>query len=254
MFTVIVVFAALFAVAFKEDLLPAVNEKILLSDSMTLWFALISYLQWGSALQIQLMLVAAPLTVATAYIAFRQTTLKVAWKVVFYTWFLAIVVSLGLMQFSYRQLGLFFAKYQMPWVTPLECVTGGMTFLFLAVYATYIFYLIPMKGKHQTWEERMKTWHAFTNLMTQRFDETPPRHVQVLGLIALQGVVFALLALNHRAPTGLVINLAVLAPAWIPFFRSRPGPAAVAANVVPPAVGDPQHRVKNRARRDALRW
>jgi hypothetical protein len=84
----ILIFAAVFAIQFKEDLLPAVNEKILLSYTMTLWFALIGYLEPGSSLQIGLMLLMAPLTLATAYIAFRQTTLSVPWKIVFYTWFL----------------------------------------------------------------------------------------------------------------------------------------------------------------------
>jgi hypothetical protein len=248
LFLVILFFAATFAIRFKGDLLPAVNEKILLSYSLTLWFALIGYLERGSALQIGLMLVMAPLTVATLYIAFKQTTLNVPWKIVFYTWFLVIVVSLGLMQFSFRQLALFSSRWSVPWVTPLECVSGGMTFAYLAIYATYILYLVPMREEHETWEERMKTWHAFTNLMTQRFDETAPKHKQALVLIAVQGSILALLTLLHGVPKGLVINLMILAPAWIPFFRSTPGPVAMLASNPLPATRNARRRIKNESR------
>jgi hypothetical protein len=123
-----------------------------------------------------------------------------------------------------------------------------MTFTYLAIYATYILYLIPWKDKHQTWAERMQTWHAFTNLMTQRFDESAPKHMQALGLVAIQGSLLVLLTLLHGVPKGLAINLMILAPAWIPFFRSTPGPNTSLASSPLPVAHTPSHRMKNESR------
>jgi hypothetical protein len=92
----------------------------------------------------------------------------------------------------------------------------------------------------------MKTWHAFTDLMTQRFDGAAPKHTQALGLVAVQGGVLVLLTLLQGVPKGLAINLMILAPAWIPFFRSTPGPNASLASSPLPVAHSSRHRVKNR--------
>jgi hypothetical protein len=43
-----------------------------------------------------------------------------------------------------------------------------MAFLFLAVNATYLYMLIPITGKTESWRDRLKEWHELTDEMAQR--------------------------------------------------------------------------------------
>jgi hypothetical protein len=70
------------------------------------------------------------------------------------------------------------------WIGASDRVLWGMAFLYLAINATYLYYLVPIPGRGQSWVDRMKEWHAFTDLMTQRYDGDPPRLRQAL-VIAL---------------------------------------------------------------------
>jgi len=105
-------------------------------------------------------------TVATPFIAVRKTQLGFIIKLVLYTWFLVIIVCFGLFQSPYSQLKLFFENHQVPWVTPVESATAAMAFLFLLASATYVFYLIPIPSRNQSWAQRMQQWHEFTDLLT----------------------------------------------------------------------------------------
>jgi len=161
-------FSVTFALTFSKDILPILSEAILLSYTLVFWFAFYSFYYQGGPLQTVLLIVLLVPTIATLYIAFRKTQLTFLLKLILYTWFLIIIVCLGLFQFPYSRLALFFEERQVPWITPLDSLAAGMAFLFLLANATYVFYLIPIPGKNESWEERMRHWHEFTDLMTQR--------------------------------------------------------------------------------------
>jgi hypothetical protein len=58
-----------------------------------------------------------------------------------------------------------------PWLSPIECVTTGMAFLYFRVNATFVFELVPVPGMNQSWMARIKDWHALTELMAYRFSD-----------------------------------------------------------------------------------
>ena len=204
-------FAFMFALRFKNDLLPVVSEKVLLSYSLIFWFAFFSY--FYSATVYSNILLAALLapSVATVFIAFSRPPLTFVWKLSLYTWFLCIVVSLGLFQFPFQHLSIFLSPDKSPWLTPLDCIVAGMAFLYLGVNLAYLFELIPIPGKNQSWANRMEEWHALTGLMTERFEDEPMHRVGML-LIVGQGVALLVIYFFHWVSTALAINLFVVLP------------------------------------------
>jgi len=229
-------FSVTFAFIFKRDILPLISEAVLLSYTLVFWFAFFAYYYHGDPLQICLMIALLVPTVATLFIAFRKTKLGFALKLILYTWFLVITVCLGLLQFPFSQLSLFFADRQVPWASPLDSAAAGMAFMFLAANATYVFYLIPIPDKNESFEERMRHWHEFTDLMTQRFADAQLTFKQASAVLGLEGGALLANALYKWLPPGLLINAAIVLPpmllyAW-PFEGRYPGAAH------PPERGD----------------
>jgi hypothetical protein len=94
-----------------------------------------------------------------------------------------------------------------------------MAFLFLAANATYIWYLIPIPGRSQSFENRMKEWHEFTDLMTQRFDDHETAQRQPWLLLLSAGGVLLLNFIFRWLPSGLLINTLMVLPGLL--FVSR---------------------------------
>ena len=219
-------FAVIFALTFKEDILPTISETVLLLYSSIFWFAFFSYYYEGTAFQNAVLLVLLVPTAATLFVACRKTQLYFSLKLILYTWFLFIIVSLGFFQFPYRQLAIFMADSQVPWTTPVESVSAGMAFLFLAANAMYIFYLVPVPGKGQSWKGRMREWHEFTDLVTARFDDSQAMRRETLAVLVAVG---GLLLLNYEyrwLPASLLINVLIVASAVV--YRSRASRSIVA--------------------------
>lgn len=208
-------FAFMFALRFKDDLLPVVSEKVLLSYSLIFWFAFFSYFYKGTAWSNALAALLLVPTAATVFIAIQRPILSFVWKLSLYTWFLTVVVSLGLFQFPFRHLAIFLSPEKSPWLNPLDCIVAGMAFLYLAVNMAYLFELIPIQGKNQSWADRMQEWHKLTGLMTERFEDEPMHRLGML-LIAGQGIALLVVYFFHWVSAALAINLFVVLPSIFP--------------------------------------
>jgi hypothetical protein len=204
-------FAFMFAIRFKDDLLPVISEKLLLSYSLIFWFAFFSYFYKGTARNNALAALCLVPTAAVAYLAIERPALSFAWKLSLYTWFLCVVVFLGLFQFPFQNLSLFLSPEKSPWLTPLDCIVAGMAFLYLAVNMAYLFELIPIPGRNQSWADRMKQWHELTSLMTERCEDEPVHRTGML-ILAAQSIALIVIYFFHWVSTALAINVFVVLP------------------------------------------
>jgi len=249
-------FSVTFALTFSKDILPILSEAILLSYTLVFWFAFYSFYYQGGPLQTVLLIVLLVPTIATLYVAFRKTRLTFLLKLILYTWFLIIIVCLGLFQFPYSHLALFFEDRQVPWITPLDSLAAGMAFLFLLANATYVFYLIPIPGRNESWEERMRQWHEFTDLMTQRFADAQVTLGQALIVLGVEGVALLLNAIYRWLSPALVINVAIILPGILSRLLPSAVPASTGATEAPAAPSAPvphsRHLLKGKYRRGPL--
>jgi hypothetical protein len=213
-------FAFLFASYFKRDVLPVITEKVLLSYTLVFWFAFLSMFFDGSEGHRNLGAIALIPTGLTAFIAIAKPRLGFGLKLMLYAWFLCIVVSVGLMQFPFRHLDIFLAPSDSPWLTPVDCIVAGMAFLFLAVNVSYLYELVPIPGKSQSWASRLAEWHELTDLMTRRVDDAGPGYGQAALILVGQGGVLLLAYLYHWLPGGLVINAFLVLPSLLYFGQT----------------------------------
>jgi hypothetical protein len=213
-------FSCWFAMAFKDDILPVVSEKVLLFYSLIFWFAFFSYFYQGTTLHNILLGILLLPSVATVFMSFVRPQLSFFWKLYLYTWFLCTVISLGLIQFPYHHLSIFLSRQEIPWLTPLDCVVGGMAFLYLAVNIAYLYELIPIPERHQSWKDRMKKWHELTGLMMQRVAEDQPTIRQMLFLLLGLGGALVAMYFYRLMPSGLLINVLIVLPCVLSLGRN----------------------------------
>lgn len=216
-------FSLMFAIAFMKDILQVLNVALVLSYTLVFWFAFYAYFDMpghlGSAL-----LALLP-SVAILIMAARKGPTGFVSKLMLYSWFLIVIVSLGSMQFPFSQLKIFFEDEQLPWVTPLESFAAGMAFLFLLVNATYVFQLVPIPGRSQSWADRMKEWHVFTNELTQRIDNSTVMRVRIAVVLGVEGTALLLNAIYHWLSPALLINLAIVIPPILLGARAGQAPS-----------------------------
>ncbi len=221
-------FAFAFALLFYNDILQFLNVPIVLSYTLVFWFAFFANFYDGSPRHVELALLALVPSVFSFVIALRTGPFSFVPKLVLYSWFLIMILCLGLMQFPFSQLQIFFEDKQVPWVSPVESFMAGMAFLFLLVNACYVYWLVPVPGRSQSWADRMKEWHAFTDELTRRVDDSPLGRARIATVLVAEGV---LLMLNYHfawLSPALAINMAIVIPSMLLNVRTEPASAASA--------------------------
>ena len=199
------------AAHFRKYLLPRVNEIFVLSYTLTMWYAVFSYLRSPIAIEILVILFFFP-TTATLFIAFSRTDLSIPWHVFFYVWFLVAVIVIGALQFPFRNLS-FFVKDGFYWIAIPDLVFSGMAFTYLAVNLSHVWELMPVtRSKTQSWTERKLEIKQYIGLLNERYGKYQLTRQQVMLLLVCQG---GILLVNYFYPfisKTLLVNAFVIAP------------------------------------------
>ena len=208
-------FALLFAGLFRDAILPIVGEKLLLTFTVIFWYGFATELYRGTHAQQILALVCLVPTVMTVYAAWTRPTLGFGSKLALYTWYLLIIVFLGWLQFPFGTLSIFAGRTAgLGWLGPLDAFATGMASLYLLVNAFYLYMLIPIPGRSQSFSDRMAEWHRLTDLMTQRCSEQDgPSDIQAAVVLALIGGGLAVNYVLVLVPPSLAVSLAIIAAA-----------------------------------------
>jgi hypothetical protein len=211
-----VIFAGSIAVKFRKELLPRVNEKILLSYTIVFWYAFFSFsYKPGWLYNCAIVLFLLP-TLATMALAVTEKELSFREKLVFYAWYLLMVVFMLIFQFSSNYFTVFFHKNSIIQGTPLEAVLAGMGFCYMMVNITYIYHMFPIGKKHESYEDCMKRWHHWTDLMTGRFDDKNQlTQTQSFLIVLLLG---GFLAANYKynfISAIVAVNMGILVPLFL---------------------------------------
>ena len=209
------IFAFLFGWLYKEDILPVVSEKLLLALTVLFWYGFAAEFYRGTAGQFILMGLATVPSSLTVYAALMRPPMSFWFKLLLYTWFLVVLVSLGLFQFPFGNLTIFKVQLAVPWLEPIDALATGMAFVYLAVNATYLYLLVPIPGKGQSFSDRMKDWHQLTDLMTQRCSDEGPTHAQALWIVGILGGLVLGNYAYHWVPASLLISVALITSGFL---------------------------------------
>lgn len=220
-------FAFLLAWSYQEDILPFISENALLSYTVIFWYGFASSFDESTRSHTMLMALFALPSCAAVYTAFVEVRNGFWWKLLLYVWFLTIVITLQVQFFPFWNLAIFNEAVDVSWHAPLECILAGMAALYLVVNATWLFLLIPIPGRSQSFRDRMREWRMLTNLMTGRVADQQATYTEAMLTVIVIG---GLLLLNHRfawLPPPMAISIAILVTAFL--MTSQPSRRARAS-------------------------
>lgn len=195
------IFTSAFALMFQERLLLPMNWY-----NLGILNIVGLYVAWQHFPNLAIGL--AVISVLLSWLAFRPT-LSNYWKVALYAWGLVLLLGVVIIPSSINPLQWFEIDYwlqQSPWAVLLS----GMVTTYCIVYSWYLFKLIPIPRKSQSFAARMHEWHQDIQLMSSRFSALPSK--PLLPIIILIGcTTVAILNINyHFIPDVLLINLMII--------------------------------------------
>ena len=210
LFLAICAFAFTVAMYYRKAILPCLSELLLLSYTITFWFALSPYFTPTEGILRWFIYPLILPTVGALIITFVKVKLDFAGKLMFYTWFLLMTVIIACIQLPGVYIRIFLGDGPLPMLDSWLIFFTGMAFFFLAVNMTYLYELIPLRGEKETKEQRMQRWHELTDLMTQRYDPDPAPFWQGMLLILAQ-IGFIVMNIRTQAiPDMLLVSLLIV--------------------------------------------
>ena len=202
-----------FAYLFRDRILTRIGGRVLLAWNILLVFVVLRA-GWNAGGAMLLVLI--PTTILTVFNAFTDLDRAFGWKVFFHAWFTTILVVVALAAFDARSLGVFGRPSGEVVVRPpLEMIASGAAFLYIVANAWYVLALIPIKGRTQSWSDRMSEIRRHMQLLARGYvweKDDPLRSLAVLvGLPAALATIAVWGAGNDRA----VIQVAITLMPWV---------------------------------------
>lgn len=221
-----------FTYLFRDRLLPRVGGRVLLA-----WNLLLVYIAvnggWNSPLEV--FLLAIP-TGATVVNAFTDIDRRFGWKVFFQAWFSTILLVIAIYCFDAGLLGVFVGDGGgVPTLrSPLQMLAGGAASLYIIANAWFVLALVPIPGRGQSWDSRMKQVRAHMDLLASGYvwePDDPLRSLAVLVCLPAALVAISYAGANVRAVVPFAIAMMPMAAGGVepeplvPDAESKPEPA-----------------------------
>lgn len=222
------VFSILFGHYFKKDILPDITEHTILYFTIIFWYiffpglkSLLFSLDLMPSLDSLLLFPILIGSLGVLFISFSNVKLNIFWKLFFYIWFLSIIICLNILCFLSKNISFFFNKEAIITLSPLEILFSGMVFFYLIVNVLYIYELIPIPAKHQSFNERIKEWKKYINMLTNKYSDNQLKPVHSLLTILFLGGFFVSNYFLQFAPAYLIINIAIISYPLTRYFLAR---------------------------------
>jgi len=219
-----IIFPISFALIFKDHLVPPINERVLLSYSLTFWYLYLSRFYENTDLHRAVSAVCFVPSIVVLFYAFDRFSLDRFWKMVLYLWFFAMAVFMGYFEFSSGHIIVRAPAALLDAAVLAHCLLLGMAHLILAVNAIYfvsfMIAVLPWRDEGQAWNAAKQEWKERTDFLTRGFNHELREPRQVAGSIILQAG-WLLLCFLDLLPITLAISIMIVAPVFYSAIKMR---------------------------------
>ncbi len=209
LFAFLMMFCGLFGIVFRKEILPKVNERTLLFFTVIFWYAYLSAIGPYYILFLWPTWIAFIPTSAVIYSVLKTEEFSFLIKLMFYIWYLIIIFSLSCLLFSQAILPAL-SSPETTSMKPYEGFFYGGTFLYFISHLVYLVQLLPIPGKRETFETRIKEWKTYLiELVGKHRDDEMPFSESIVSL----SVLLAVCSLNYTlkiVPEGILISTLIL--------------------------------------------
>ncbi len=206
-------FSLMVATLLKKQLLSKISEHTLLVYNLIFIYLCLKYIPSGGQVRVFFLALLAVPSFAVLVNSLVKIVLPVALEVAFYYWY--IVMSVAMLLFKFPVGDFAFLKTTAASPDYLGVFLAGMVFFILVTNSFYIFEMIPIPGKRQSWADRMREFKEHIQIISDKYDDSQMKASETLLLILLQG---GALYLNHAKGwfnDGIIVNFSILFIPWL---------------------------------------
>lgn len=196
-FESLLLYAIMFIFMFKKDILPYINEGIILQVTViSVYFAITSKIP---SVFTYILFIVVPYVI---FLVVSKHEPKPITRLLLYVWFLIMSATIiGIMMYAR-----FMRLDQIAQFSALDAFLGGMIALRFFTPVFYLFQLIPIPGRHQSISERIILWKDDVALMTKRYSTFQLKTTTAILAVSLQTILLALNYFLHMLPEWVVID------------------------------------------------
>jgi hypothetical protein len=212
------IYSGVFGILFRKKIMPVVSEKTLLVLNMALWYLFFTYFPMLSfKVKLLICLILIPMTISVNLMAFIDHIVGFGLTILFYTWFLIMIVFLGLAQFPFWNLSFFFNKLSAARLGFLDVLLTGMVFSYMAINVIYVLALIPIPyHRGQSFGERWREVRRHARVLIEKYSHQQLRQEEALLIMLIMGGLLATNLFLELIPHHFAINtLIVIVPQLI---------------------------------------
>lgn len=198
------------AFIYKKEILPVINEAHILSLTILFWFIFLVYF-YSDAWYIKIFTVLALVpTIGTIFICFTTFKLKNWVKLFFYVWFLVMTIFIMISYFPFGNISFFWSQNLVILPDPITVFLSGLVFVILLSYIAYVFYLIPIPGKYQPIDDRIRECKLFARGLIQKYSDLQLVAKYVFLIIIIECAVLFINFYFYIIPNYLLISTILL--------------------------------------------
>jgi hypothetical protein len=184
-----VFFCLCIMVFFKDEVVPKLNETSLLVINLLTLYLLIK-----NNLPVIFLGLYMFFSLATVLNAFIPLQPKRWQELALFVWYFILVVTIPIVHFNFVELynNLLGKTVNFSVDSPFAL---GMTFSFVVIHLWFLFFFIPYRGKHESWESMLVRRQEMNNFYASKYEES----FQLSPLVAVLVIasVVGLLAINY---------------------------------------------------------
>lgn len=197
-------FTFMFTLLFQSRLLPRLGEGAILMWTAVLLCVTVEIGAWESVTTYLVLGVG----IAVLGLLMTRQILPYLLKLGVYVWFLLAVVAIGVLQFHRSDLSLIIAGGSGDLDYRFALIDGAAG-AYIGVHAAFLFEMLPIPGKGESWKDFKSRWTGYLDLIASRLDDqrlsTRVGLMLVLGILTLAYVNHAIEFLPDRTLVYLVL-------------------------------------------------
>lgn len=183
-------YICIFSEAFRNEALPVINEKVLVSYLTLLGYVLVKVsvlmiLLWAD---ISLIMPIAVVMGLLFWRVFSSRPFGVAEKFLAYTFFLVLLVLVQTASFLTQEA--LIEQDRMRGVSNWELILWGMSILYSSFYIYQLLSLIPIPSKTQSFYQKWKDVKSQVKLFVKKYSDKQAQKIELLFLVLLQGLIY----------------------------------------------------------------
>ncbi|MBI3980643.1 hypothetical protein HY345_01465 [Candidatus Microgenomates bacterium] len=210
-----ILFVFFFTLLTAKESLAHISEGSILKYHLLFWYIFLLNANTAtndflSIWNYSVFLLAIPASALILFISFSKRANSTATEVLVYLWFVLINISLIIFQYQAGLLSFDWQHTPASLFGMLIFIINGLIFFQLISNCAVIYSLLPIPGKHQSFQSKLKQIKEFISILTEKVSDKQVETGETVFILTLEGGLLFLNYIYRWFPDFWLINLCLI--------------------------------------------